>query len=90
MRNFSVRVEYAVGIIGKYNFLFCVYLKCLLLTFGKVEAEKYLITSQFYDVPLLVEVFITVYRPAVCPSYFSINQTKLMGLNSSGIGEQII
>jgi hypothetical protein len=87
---FSVRVEYAVGIIGKYDSLFCVYLKRLMLILGKVEAEKYLITTQFYGVLLLGEVFITVYTPAVCPSYFSINQTKLTGWNSSGIREQII
>jgi len=66
------------------------YLKFLMLTLGKVEAEKCLITSQFYDVLLLGEVFITVYRPAVCPSYFSINQTKLTGWNSPGFREQII
>jgi hypothetical protein len=61
-----------------------------MLTLGKAEAEKYLITSQFYDVLLLGEVFVTVYRPAFCPSYFSINQTKLGGWNSSGFREQII
>lgn len=66
------------------------YLKFLILTLGKVEAEKYLITSQFYYVLSLGEVFITVYWPAVCPSYFSINQTKLTGWNSSGITGQII
>jgi len=76
--------------MGKYNFLFYMYLKFLMLTLGKVEAEKYLITSQFYYVLLLGEVFITVYRPAVCPSYFSIHQKKLTGWNSSGIRGQII
>jgi len=76
--------------MGKYNFLFCMYLKFLILILGKVEAEKCLITSQFYYVLLLGEVFITVYRPAVCPSYLYINQTKLTGWNSSGIIGQII
>jgi predicted nicotinamide N-methyase len=28
-----------------------------MLTVGKIEAEKYLITSQFYDVLLLGDVF---------------------------------
>jgi hypothetical protein len=61
-----------------------------MLTFGKAEAEKCLITSQFYDVLLLGEVFITFYGPAVCPSYSFINQKKLTGWNSSGIRERII
>jgi hypothetical protein len=85
VRNFSVRVEYAVGIMGKCNFLFCMYPKFLVLTLGKVEAEKYLITSQFYYALLLGKVFfIIVYRSAVCFSYFSINQTKLAGWNLEG------
>ena len=84
--------EYAVGSIGKYNLLFCIglYLKFLMLTLGKVEAEKYLITSQFYYVLLLDDVFVTFYGPAVCPSYSSINQTKLTGWNSSGTRERMI
>jgi hypothetical protein len=61
-----------------------------MLTLGKVDSEKYLITSQFYDVLLVCEVFITVYRPAVFPSYISINQTQPTGWSSSGVREQII
>lgn len=48
--------ECAVGNIVKYNFLLYFYVKFLMLTLGKVEAEKYLIKSQFYGTLRVGEV----------------------------------